>query len=563
MIRVLVSLMLVLTSTAFSPTVAFGNEKPNILFIMSDDHAAHAISAYGSRLAEIAPTPNIDRLAKEGALFTNAFCTNSICSPSRACILTGQYCHTNTAFDLAGRVPPGKQMLALQMRKAGYQTAMIGKWHLKDEPADFDYYCVLPGQGKYHDPEFRVRGDQPWGKNTIRFDGKHVTDAITDLTLEWLKTGRNPDQPFFLMHHYKAPHDYFDNAPRYEEYLSGVNIPEPETLWKREPKFGSVATRGHQDELIPHVGTSIGGRNPRRSYLGDLPKLYPNEFPENYDPSQYSDEENTRLAYNAYLRKFLRCVKGIDDNLGRLFTYLEETGQLDNTVIIYTGDQGFMLGEHDYQDKRWMYEESQRMPLLIRYPKTIEAGQTFDAIVENVDFGPLMLDFGGASIPRDVQGRSFKPMLETGDEPEDWKREAYYRYWMHMAHHDNPAHLGIRTKDHKLIYYYGCNYDGGYQTPPGWELYDLKNDPHETQNLYDSPAHQNLVAELKERLAKLRQRVGDDGSHYPECEKVVQAFWNDDEEDRERAREISREYLKRRQQELQEGKLNTRTWMGH
>jgi arylsulfatase A-like enzyme len=545
------------------PVNADQASRPNIVLIMADDHAAHAISAYGSRLAEIAPTPNIDRLAKEGAIFTNAFCTNSICSPSRACILTGQYCHINSAVDLAGRVPPGKQMLAIQMRRAGYQTAMIGKWHLKDEPADFDYYCVLPGQGKYHDPEFRVRGNKPWGKNTIQFEGKHVTDAITDLTLEWLKTGRESNKPFFLMHHYKAPHDYFDNAPRYEEYLAGVNIPEPETLWKRDPKFGSIATRGHDDELVPHVGTSIGSRNPRRSYLGDLPNLYPKEFPEGYDPSQYSDAENTRFAYNAYLRKFLRCVKGIDDNLGRLFDYLEETGQLDNTLIIYTGDQGFMLGEHDYQDKRWMYEESQRMPLLIRYPKSIQAGQTFDTIVENVDFGPLMLDFAGATLPKSVQGRSFKSLLETGAEPEGWKQEAYYRYWMHMAHHDNPAHLGIRTKTHKLIYYYGCNYDGGYQTPPGWELYDLKNDPHETQNLYDSPDHQELVVELKERLAKLRLRVGDDGSHYPECEKIVQEFWDDDENDRERAKEISREYLKRRVHELQEGKLNTRTWMGN
>ncbi len=546
------------TASAESPA----GQKPNILYIMSDDHAAHAISAYGGRLASVAPTPNIDRLATEGALFENAFCTNSICSPSRACVLTGQYNHVNGAFDLSGRVSPGKQMLAIEMRRAGYQTAMIGKWHLKDEPADFDYYCVLPGQGKYHDPEFRVRGDKPWGKNLIKFPGKHSTDVITDLTLDWLKQGWEQDKPFFLMHHYKAPHDYFDSAARYESYLADVDIPEPKTLWYRDPRFGSLATRGANDELIPHIGTSIGPRNPRRSYLGDLPSLYPNEFPANFDPANYSVEQNTRFAYNAYLKKYLRCVKGIDDNLGRLFKHLEDSGQLQNTVIIYTGDQGFMLGEHDYQDKRWMYDESQRMPFLVRYPATVPAGQRFDTIIENVDYGPTMLDFAGAAIPQSVQGRSFKSLLESGQEPLGWKQEAYYRYWMHMAHHDNPGHLGIRTKTHKLIYYYGCNYDGGYQTPPGWELYDLVNDPQETINLYDDPAHAELVAELKTRLAETRKRVGDDGSHHPKCEAIVQEFWDYDEADRANARELSHRYLQRRLEELKAGQRNVRTYQG-
>ena len=497
--------------------------KPNILFIMSDDHAAHGISAYGGRLAKIAPTPNLDRLAQEGALFQNAFCTNSICSPSRACVLTGQYNHVNGAVDLGGRVEPGKQMLAIEMKKAGYESAMIGKWHLKVEPKDFDYYCVLPGQGKYHGPSFRVRGDKPWGKNLIEFPNKHSTDAITDLTLEWLKK-RKADKPFFLMHHYKAPHDYFENAERYESYLAEEDVPEPETLWKKDSDFGSLATRGNNDELIPHIGTSIGNRNPRRSYLRDLPQRFPREFPENYDPVDYTDEQNTRFAYNAYLKKFLRCVKGIDDNVGRLFKHLEETGQMDNTVIIYTGDQGFMLGEHDYQDKRWMYEESMRMPFLVRYPKTVKAGQRFDTIIENVDYAPTMLDFANAKIPKTVQGRSFKSLLETGKEAEDWKKAAYYRYWMHMAHHDNPAHLGMRTKRYKLIYFYGCNYQGGYQTPAGWELYDMKEDPLETKNLYHNPKFAKLASSLKYWLAKVRLRVGDDGSHYPDCEKSFRSF---------------------------------------
>ncbi|WP_149496366.1 sulfatase family protein [Roseiconus lacunae] len=557
-----VVLLFSLFAAAFFSVRPVQADRPNILYIMSDDHAAHAISAYGGRLASIAPTPNLDRLANEGALLTNVFCTNSICSPSRACVLTGQYNHINGSFDLSGRVDPGKQMLAIEMRRAGYQTAMIGKWHLKAEPADFDHYCVLPGQGRYHDPIFRVRGDKPWGKNTIEFKGKHVTDAITDLTLEWLQAGRDQNKPFFLMHHYKAPHDYFDNAPRYESYLADVDIPEPETLWNRDPKFGSLATRGADDELLPHVGTSIGNRNPRRSYLRDLPDLYPDEFPKNYDPADYSDEQNTRFAYNAYLKKFLRCVKGIDDNLGRILEYLESTGQLDNTLIVYTADQGFMLGEHDYQDKRWMYEESQRMPFLVRYPKSIEAGGRFDTIIENVDFAPTLLDFASAEIPNTVQGRSFRSLLETGDEPDAWKQAAYYRYWMHMAHHDNPAHLGLRTKTHKLIYFYGCNYDGGYQTPPGWELYDLVNDPHETKNLIDDPGNAELVLRLKQQLAEMRRQIGDDGSHHPKSEAIVQEFWDFDEEDREKAVQLSRRYLQQRLQELDKDQRSPRTWTG-
>ncbi|MFT5465410.1 MAG: arylsulfatase A-like enzyme, partial [Verrucomicrobiales bacterium] len=218
-------------------------EKPNILFIMSDDHTAHAIGAYGGRLAALNPTPTIDRLAKEGILFENAFCTNSICAPSRACVITGQYPHTNGAYDLSGTIESERQFLAIEMKKAGYHTAMIGKWHLKKEPGAFDFYSVLPGQGKYHDPEFRIRGDQPWPKTVIKFDGMHSSDAITDQSLEWLSEGWDQEKPFFLMHHFKAPHDYFEHAARYNDYLADIDIPEPESLWKSHaPEFGSIAT---------------------------------------------------------------------------------------------------------------------------------------------------------------------------------------------------------------------------------------------------------------------------------------------------------------------------------
>ncbi len=239
-------------------------------------------------------------------------------------------------------------------------------------------------------------------------------------------------------------------------------------------------------------------------------------------------------------------MKGVDDNLIRLFTHLEKTGQMDNTVIMYTGDQGFMLGEHDYMGKRWMYEEAMRMPLLVRYPKTIEAGSRTDAIVGNVDFAATMLDFAGVKTPSYMQGRSFKSICESGEEPKDWPQEAYYRYWMHMAHHDNPGHVGIRTKQHKLIFYYGCDYKGGQRTPPGWELYDLTKDPSEVVNQYDHPDYANIAAELKLRLADLRKRIGDHGEDFPEVEKVLREFWDDDDANREKARAISRTYLDQR-----------------
>lgn len=529
------------------------DKRPNILYIMSDDHAAHAIGAYGGRLAELNPTPTIDRLAKEGILFENAFATNSICTPSRACVITGQYAHTNGVPDLWGKIETARQFLPTEMKKVGYDTAMVGKWHLKEEPGAFDFYTVLPGQGDYYNPTFRTRGEKKWPNNTFKVEDTHSSVAITDITLKWLKEGWDQEKPFFLMHHYKSPHDYFENDHKYDDYLADVDIPQPENLWpENQPKFGSIATLGYEGELIPHIGTSIGNRNPRRSYADDLPRLFPEEYPEDYDPSKLSDAEIKKMAYNVYLRKYLRCVKGIDDNLARLFAHLEETGQMDNTVIIYTGDQGFMLGEHDYQDKRWMYEESMRMPFLVRYPKTIKAGTRSDAIVENVDYAPTMLAFAGVETPDYMQGASFKEVCETGKEPEGWKQEAYYRYWMHMAHHDNPGHVGIRTKDYKLIYYYGCDYDGKYQTPPAWELYDMKNDSAENVNLYDDPKHADTVKELKARLSALRQRIGDTGEDFPECEKVLQEFWDYDGADKAKAIELSNAFLKVREAELVE-----------
>jgi len=523
------SLLVCLGACAAGPDPA--PSRPNILFIMSDDHTSQGIGCYGGRLQALDPTPNLDALAAQGMLFENAFCSNSICTPSRASVISGRYAHMTDTRDLDGTLAPRWHTLPRQLRAAGYQTAVIGKWHLTHEPVDFDHYCVLPGQGKYFDPSFCVRGDQPWPQNTMQVEGKHSTDAITDLTLEWLQT-RDASKPFFLMHQYKAPHDFFEYAPRYEHYLAQATIPEPSTLRSTPATYGSLATRGADGSLDAHVGTSVTRRNAFRNYT----HMYADDIAD--------DGDATTQAYQAYVKRFLRCVKGVDDNLGRVLRHLEATGLADNTIVVYCADQGFMLGEHDYIDKRWMLEESMRMPLIVRWPERVPAGARADAIVENVDLAPTLLALAGADTPDTVQGRSFAELLRTGNEPEGWKQEAYYRYWMHIAHHDVPAHVGIRTKTHKLIYYYGCDFRdrGKPRTPPGWELYDLEADPHETVNLIDAPEHAELVAELKQRLAAKRAAVGDDGRAFPAVEAILQEHWNDDADDRRAAARIADEY---------------------
>ena len=482
--------------------------RPNILFIMSDDHASQAVGAYGSRLAQLDPTPNIDRLAKEGILLENAFCTNSICTPSRATLMTGQYSHTNGVTTLSGSLEPERQYLARLMKEAGYQTAMIGKWHLKKEPSH-DFYSVLPGQGSYFNPVLREKGNGAWPNNEKRhasYDSRHSSDVITDVSLGWLDQ-RDKSKPFFLMHHFKAPHDNFENAERYDWLYRDVDIPEPGSLWKT-PNHGSEATRG--------TGTSIGSRNKRRN-MGHHMFV---------DPS-LSEPAYTRTSYQRYLKKFLRTVRGVDDNVARILKYLEDAGELENTVIIYTADQGFMLGEHDYIDKRWMYEESLRVPFLVRYQKWIQAGSTSGAIINNTDFAPTLLDMAGVETPDYMQGRSFLPILR-GETPADWRSSTYYRYWMHMTHHDNPAHYGVRTKDFKLIFFYGLPLDAPGALPeptqPDWELYDLREDPQEMNNVYGVPAYAATARRLKRELLRLKEEIGDTDEQFPELMQVRRKY---------------------------------------
>ena len=503
--------------------------KPNIIYIMSDDHTTQAFGVYKSRLARLNPTPNLDKIARDGIIFDNAFCNNAICTPSRASILTGQYPQTNGVLDLDGILPLEKQYLPQEMKKLGYETAMIGKWHLKEEPATFDFYAVLPGQGEYFDPEFRTRGEKKWPENTIKKEG-HSTDCITDITLDWLKNKRDKNKPFFLMHHYKAPHDFFEFAPRYAEYFENVVIPEPASMYYNANN-GSVATRGENNSLIHDIGSSVSHRNIIRN-MGMHMDI----------DSNIPDPEYTHLAYQEYLKRYLRCVKGVDDNIGRLMEYLKQEDLYNNTVIIYTGDQGFMLGEHDYIDKRWMYEESMRMPFFVRYLPLVKQGTRTDAIINNTDFAPTIIELAGGKAPEYMQGHSFKSILETGKEPDDWQQSTYYRYWMHMAHrHANPAHFGIRTKNYKLIFYYGRywkdtrvekNLEGwgnryDFETPAAWEFYDLKKDPQEMQNEYNNPEYRAIIADLKKQLEEKRKELSEEDIDFPHIQEVIDSHWND------------------------------------
>ncbi|MDZ8119061.1 sulfatase family protein [Pontiella agarivorans] len=517
-------------------------EKPNIIFVMSDDHTSQAVGVYGGRLAKLNPTPTIDALANDGIVMENAFCTNAICTPSRACIMTGQYSAVNGCPTLNDALPPERQYLSMEMNKAGYQTAIVGKWHLHKRPSTFDYYKVLPGQGTYFDPVFYEKGARgtiqqgrkKYGPDAVQMKG-HSSDCIADSALEWFKTKRDPNQPFFLKLHFKAPHDYFEYAPRYESYLADVDIPEPANMWDQK-RNGSIATGGANDELRHIIGTSVGRRNHRRNYAEDPHTPWADKIDHNL-----SDEEITKQAYQLYMKAYLRCVKGVDDNLKRVIDYLKAEGLYDNTVIMYTGDQGFYLGEHDLIDKRWAYEEAMRMPFVMRYPQSIKAGQRSDVIIENVDYAPTMLDFAGVPTPGYMQGRSFKTILESGVEPKTWKKAAYYHYWMHMAHHDNPAHIAIRTKRYKLIFFYGTDWRKNADTPdtpPAWELYDLKKDPHEDNNVYDHPEYAEIVTQLKKDLKALRKEYREDDPKFA-FNKAINDYWEYGDEARAKAVEIS------------------------
>lgn len=459
---------------------AAGRPQPNILYIMADDHAAHAISAYGSRINQ---TPNIDRVASGGVRLTNCFCTNSICTPSRAAILTGQYSHVNGVYTLNDKLDPKRNHVGKELQKAGYQTAMIGKWHLATDPTGFDYWNILPGQGVYYNPQFIEEGGRK------KYSG-YVTDLIGDFTLDWLKR-RDRNKPFFAMCHHKAPHRPWQPDPKYKSMFEGQTIPEPDNL------FDHYQGRAHAVSTVTmRVGEDMNQTDLKQPV-----------------PAGMKGDALRKWGYQLYIKDYLRCVRSVDDNVGRLLDYLDSEHLTENTIVIYTSDQGFFLGDHGWFDKRLMYEESLRMPFLMRYPKAIRPGSVNRDMVLNIDFAPMFLDYAGVPTPSEMQGRSFRRCVE-GHTPRNWRKSMYYRYWMHnTSDHHVPAHYGLRTERWKLIYYYGkpLGMSGAEppDTEPDWELFDIRNDPREMHNLYHDPKYAGLVKKLTAELAQRQNEVGD------------------------------------------------------
>lgn len=511
-------LALLLAATAMTALCILSCQKakketvPNIIYIMSDDHAAHAISAYRGIYSKVAPTPNIDRLAKEGALFTNTFCTNSICGPSRASILTGKYSHQNGFYKNEGGDPfDGSQLTFPKLLKeAGYTTAMVGKWHLWSDPTGFDYYKyhVLNGeQGSYWNPTYNENGER------VNETG-YATNFAGDFALDWLENKRDKNKPFCLLYQFKAPHRPWLPDSTYLDLFEGVEMPYPETF--NDDYAGRELTAGNTMMTIENHLT-------RKDLKFQAPAgLSPKElhkWERTGDKGEYVSPSDTltgmalkKWKYQKYIKDYLACVRSVDDNIGRLLKYLDETGLAENTIVIYTADQGFYLGDHGWYDKRFMYEESLRMPFVIRYPGTIEAGQRIDEMTLNVDFAPTMLNMAGVEVPEEMQGESFAPLL-TGEDAGSWRDAIYYHYYEYPKWHQVQPHYGIRTDRYKLIHFY---YDVDV-----WELYDLKEDPNELQNLYGQSKYEGLTASLKERLTTLQKEYKDDIS-LEEMRKVTE-----------------------------------------
>ena len=471
-----------------------GASRPNIVFIMSDDHAAHAISAYGSRVNR---TPNLDRLATEGMLFENVFATNSICTPSRATILTGQYSHLNgvTVFN---RFDSNRLTVATLLQQGGYHTGMIGKWHLGSDPQGFDRWNILPGQGVYMNPVFYT------ATSDTTYTGRYATDVITDLGLDFIaKRPRN--KPFFLMLHHKAPHRPWEPDAAHRAPFVDKWIPEPSTFWD------SYATRTdalHENEQ--RVAKDMSNRDlklpPPEGLTGDSLTRWLASKPETVTVTRgnaqvtLTGEALARWKYQRYMQDYLATVQSVDDNVGRVLDYLDRNGLARNTIIIYTSDQGFFLGDHGMFDKRFMYEESLRMPFLVRWPAVIKAGTRAKAMGLNLDFAETFLDAAGLRAPNEMQGRSLVPLMR-GRTPANWRTSMYYRYYHDPGDHNTRAHYGVRTATHKLIYFWKKDQ---------WELFDLVNDPLEMNNIYGQPGQEQLTATLKVELARLKREVRDD-----------------------------------------------------
>jgi arylsulfatase A-like enzyme len=489
-------------SSALWTACQTGKSRPNILFIFTDDHACQAISAYRGRLANVAPTPNLDRIATNGIRFDHCAVANSICAPSRATILTGLHSHLNGVID--NRVPfDGSQTTFPKLlRDAGYETALVGKWHLKSEPTGFDYWEVLPGQGHYYNPDFLT----PEG--SYRVNG-YVTDIVTDKALQWLDQGRNPDKPFLMMLQHKAPHREWSPALRHLDLFEDTTIPEPPTLFDDYQGRGSAARL--QDMTIEktmQLGKDlkvVGGENTdgllrrlRDRMTNQQWETWMNAYGPRNDAFRRADlsgNELVRWKYQRYLKDYLRCIRAVDENVGRVLDYLDRNHLADNTVVVYSSDQGFYLGEHGWFDKRFMYRESYRTPLLVQWPGVIQPGSVTSELSSNLDFAQTFLDIAGVPAPSSMQGQSLLPLLRN-NVPSDWRSSLYYHYYEYPGYHDVRRHEGVATKRYKLIHFYNLG---------EWELYDLQRDPQELSNVYSDSAYQTVVDSLKAELERLKR----------------------------------------------------------
>ena len=477
---------------------------PNILFIMADDHAWQAISAYDHPIGKVAPTPNIDRVADEGILFTRNYCTNSLCGPSRATILTGKHSHINGFTHNGKKFDQSQMTFPKLLQAAGYETAIVGKWHLAGQPEGFDYFEILRDQGNYYNPEFITVED------TVRKTG-YVTDLITDYTLEWLQGRKDKDRPFFLMMHQKAPHRNWMPGPKYLNRYDSVHFPVPSNYFddysgrqaaaEQEMNIYRDMYEGHDLKMSIARGSDSLRYNRWPGEFTRMNREQDSLWKAAYRPKndafydQDLDDEGIALwKYQRYMQDYMSCIASVDEGVGRVLDYLDAEGLADNTIVVYTSDQGFYLGEHGWFDKRFMYEESYRMPLMMRYPARIPAGKVTDALTQNIDFAETFLDYAGIEIPEDMQGVSLVPVIE-GDIPENWRDALYYHYYEYPAFHMVKRHYGISTDRYKLIHFY---YD-----IDTWELYDLEKDPHEMNNLIDDPAYDGIEDSLRVRLREL------------------------------------------------------------
>ncbi len=464
------------------------DERPNIIFIFSDDHGAQAIGAYGSRVNQ---TPQLDRLARDGMRFANCFVTNAICAPSRAVILTGKHSHLNGQTTNAQRFDGAQQTFPKLLQKAGYQTALIGKWHLKSDPTGFDHWDVLIGQGPYYNPKMIRNGEQ------VKRTG-YTTDLITDLALEWLGEARQAGKPFMLMCQHKAPHRNWQPAPRHLTLFDDITIPEPPTLfddWSER----SPASQQQEMTIAQHLDEYDLKLTPPRGLTDEQLAAWNAAYePKNaaFRAANLTGDALVRWKYQRYAKDYLRCVKAVDEGVGRILDFVDESGLRDNTIVVYCSDQGWYLGEHGWYDKRWMYEESLRMPLLVRWPGTVKSGAVNNDLVQNLDFAETFLDLAGVPIPNDMQGRSMVPLLK-GDTPRNWRKSIYYHYYENPGWHAVPRHYGVRTEQYKLMHFYRLGY---------WELYDLKLDPDEMENVYNDAAYADVAKKLKTELERLRKK---------------------------------------------------------